>query len=76
MNTVIKVGTITNAQRSIRLLRNAGFKAQINRITNPSKEDGCGYVVVIDENADLDKAVNILKKNGINIRGVEQGDIS
>lgn len=76
MNSVIKVGTITNAQRSVRLLQKAGYKAQINRIAKPSNDDGCGYVVVINANSNLNKAVNLLKNNGINIRGVEQGDLS
>lgn len=76
MKSIIKVGTITNAQRSVRLLRTSGFKTQINRITNPSENDGCGYVVEIRGNANINKAVNILKKNGIKVKGVEQGDIS
>lgn len=65
----IKVGSITNAQRSVSLLRSKGYKALIKRIENPAKEDGCGYAVEV--HSENKEPINILKKNGINIRGVE-----
>ena len=46
MSLYIKVGSITNAQRSQRALRQSGYKSIIKKIENPSKEDGCGYIVV------------------------------
>lgn len=65
----IKVGSITNAQRGQRLLHSKGYKPQIKKIENPSKTDGCGYALEIESG---DKTpVDILKKNKINVRGVE-----
>ncbi len=69
MSLYIKVGSITNAQRSASLLRSSGYRPKIVRIEKPEHEDGCGYAVEV--NAKGDEPVNILKKNGINIRGVE-----
>ncbi|MCH5320425.1 MAG: DUF3343 domain-containing protein [Eubacterium sp.] len=69
MTLFIKVGSITNAQRGQRLLRSGGYKAQIKRIENPSKADGCGYALEV--NASDDEPVNILQRNRITIRGVE-----
>lgn len=70
MNLYIKVGSITNAQRGQRLLRSNGYKPIIRKIENPSKSDGCGYALEV--NADDETPVEILKKNRINIRGVEE----
>lgn len=74
MKLYIKVGSITNAQRGANVLRSHGFKSQIMRIENPTKEDGCGYQLVV--NANGREPVNILMKNGINVRGVEDVDLS
>lgn len=70
MSLYIKVGSITNAQRSAGLLRSSGYRPKIVRIEKPEQEDGCGYAVEV--NANGNEPVNILKKNGINIRGVEE----
>lgn len=70
MTLFIKVGSITNAQRGQRLLRTGGYKAQIKRIQNPSKADGCGYAIEVYANDD--EPINILQRNRINIRGVEE----
>lgn len=65
----IKVGSITNAQRGQKLLHAKGYRPQIKKIENPSKTDGCGYALEVETG---DKApVDILKKNRINVRGVE-----
>ncbi len=69
MNLYIKVGSITNAQRGQRILRSKGYKAQIKKIENPSKTDGCGYALEVS--SDDDTPVKILEKNKIKIRGVE-----
>lgn len=71
MTLIIKVGSITYAQRGAALLRSSGYKPQIRRLENPSDNDGCGYVIRV--NAKSNEPVNILKKHGINVRGVEQG---
>lgn len=69
MHLFIKVGSITNAQRGQRVLKNYGYSANIKRVANPSKEDGCGYAVDLYTNDST--PVSILSSNGINIRGVE-----
>lgn len=69
MNILIKVGSITNAQRSVKLLKANGYKAQLKRLEKPTKADGCGYAVIVY--AQDDEPVSILNKGGINIRGVE-----
>lgn len=69
MTLYIKVGSITNAQRGQRLLRSKGYKAQIKKIENPSKTDGCGYALEV---ASADKTpVDLLEKNRITVRGVD-----
>lgn len=65
----IKVGSITNAQRAVRLLRSRGYKASLSRIENPSDNDGCGYVVKL--NANDEEAVSFLKISGIEVLGVD-----
>ena len=69
MYLIIKVGSITNAQRGKAVLKSKGYNAQIKRIENPAKADGCGYA--LDVYAENDTPVNILNKSGINVRGVE-----
>ena len=62
MTLYIKVGSITNAQRSQRSL--------IKKLENPSPQDGCGYMVVV--NTYTEEPISILIKEGIQIRGVER----
>lgn len=70
MILTIKVGSITNAQRGVGVLRSAGYRPRVKRIENPGKNDGCGYAIEVS--AQGDEPVNILKKNRINVKGVEQ----
>lgn len=70
MTLYIKVGSITNAQRAQRALRMHGYKSQIKKIENPSREEGCGYVVGVATYSD--EPVDILIKEGIQIRGVDR----
>lgn len=65
----IKVGSITNAQRAMRLLRARGYKASLGRIENPSDNDGCGYVVRISSK--VEEAVTFLRSSGIEVLGVD-----
>lgn len=66
----IKVGSITNAQRGAAALKRQGYKPVIKRLENPSKTDGCGYVIVV--NAPNDEPVNIVEKSGIRVKGVDR----
>jgi hypothetical protein len=66
----IKVGAVTNAQRALKLLRSKGYKPILSRIENPLPNEGCGYVINVE--SENNKAINILKSNGISILGVEE----
>lgn len=70
MSFQIKLGSITNAQRALRILRKKGYKPVLSRLQNPKVGDGCGYVIKMD-NADQNKIIRILNNSGINILGVE-----
>lgn len=70
MYLVIKVGSITNAQRAKSVLRGRGFRPILSRIENPGPSDGCGYVVKVYTNDD-NKAIRILENAGVSILGVE-----
>ena len=69
MKLLIKVGSITNAQRGQSILRSSGYKAKITRLENPTQNDGCGYA--IETIANDKEPLKILKKNSINVRGVD-----
>lgn len=70
MTFYIKVGSITNAQRSQRVLKQQGYKSLIKKLENPSPQDGCGYVVVV--NTYTEQPLQILINEGIQIRGVDK----
>ena len=70
MTLYIKVGSITNAQRSQRSLRQKGYKSIIKKLENPSPQDGCGYMVVVNTYTECrielcEKARKNDNKNGI-----------
>ncbi len=66
----IKVGSITNAQRANKALRNHSIRSTLSRLENPSATDGCGYVVKVLQ-SDLRNAVKIIQKSGVTIIGVD-----
>ena len=70
MTFYIMVGSITNAQRSQRALKQQGYKSLIKKLENPSPQDGCGYVVVV--NTYTEEPLQILINEGIQIRGVDK----
>lgn len=65
----IKIGSVTNAQRAVSVLRKNKIKAQIIRMDNPQHGDGCGYMIKV--NKEESEAVHILQNNGIRILGVD-----
>lgn len=69
MELNIKVGSITNAQRGQKLLRERGYKPIIKRVEKPSKADGCGYIISVHSSGN--EPVEILKKNRIEVRSVD-----
>lgn len=70
----IKVGSVTYAMKGRDILQKNGYKAYLTRNPQPSLDEGCGYVIYVN-NMD-DKCLKILKNNGIAVRGtVELGDV-
>ncbi len=70
----IKVGSVTYAMKGRDLLQKHGYKAYLTRNPHPEDDEGCGYVIYINN---IDKrCFNILKRNGIQVKGtVDLGDI-
>ncbi len=70
----IKVGSVTYAMKGRDLLQKQGYKAYLTRNPNPLDDEGCGYVIYVN-NID-NKVFNILKRNGIQVKGtVDLGEI-
>ena len=70
----IKVGSVTYAMKGRDLLQKNGYKAYLTRNPHPGEDDGCGYVIYVNN---IDKrCFDILKRNGIKINGtVDLGGI-
>ncbi len=69
----IEVGSVTYAMKGRDLLQKHGYKAYLTRNPRPKEDDGCGYVIYVN-NID-NKCFNILKRNGILVKGtVDLGD--
>jgi hypothetical protein len=71
MYFAIKVGSITNAQRAVRVLKNNGYKPRLSRIENPRPNEGCGYVIRVEANSQND-VTKILQNSKITVFGVEE----
>ena len=70
----IKVGSLTFAMKGRELLQKNGYKAYLTRNPNPETDEGCGYVIYVNN---IDKrCFEILKRNGIKVNGtVDLGGI-
>ena len=64
----IKVGSVTNAQRGAKLLKNAGYRVFVHKQLRPSPADGCGYQLRLEDG----EALALLRQHGVRITGVEQ----
>lgn len=69
----IKVGSVTYAMKGRDLLQKNGYKAYLTRNPHPEEDEGCGYVIYVNN---MDKrCFEILSRNGIKIKGtVDLGD--
>lgn len=64
----IKVGSLTYAMKGRDLLQKNGYKAYLTRNPQPDTEEGCGYVIYVNN---IDKrCFSILKSGGLKILGV------
>ena len=70
----IKVTSVTYAMQGRDLLQKNGYKAYLTRNPHPEDDEGCGYVIYVN---DLDKkGYEILKRNKIKVTGtVDLGDV-
>ena len=69
----IRVGSVTYAMKGRDILQKNGYKAYLTRNPHPEDDEGCGYVIYVN-NIDK-KCFDILRKNGIQVKGtVELGD--
>ena len=67
---LIKVGSITNAQRASDILKRSGIKAYLGRNTNPSPKEGCGYTVKLYSD-NINEVIAKLEYENIRIIEVE-----
>ena len=64
----IKVGSLTYAMKGRDLLQKNGYKAYLTRNPQPDTEEGCGYVIYVNN---IDKrCFSVLKSAGIKVYGV------
>lgn len=70
----IKVTSVTYAMKGRDMLQKNGYKAYLTRNPHPDEDDGCGYVIYVNN---MDKrCLDILKNGGIKVRGlVDLGDV-
>lgn len=66
----IKVGSVTNAQRGAKLLKEAGYRVFVHKQLRAGPTDGCGYLLRIEDGDS--NAGALLKQHGIRVTGVEQ----
>ena len=70
----IRVGSVTIAMKGRDLLQKNGYKAYLTRNPLPEKDEGCGYVIYVN-NID-ERCFSILRKAGIKVLGtVDLGDV-
>lgn len=70
----IKVASVTYAMKGRDLLQKNGYKAYLTRNPNPDSDEGCGYVIYVN-NIDS-RCFNILEKGGIKVFGtVDLGEV-
>ncbi len=65
---VISAGSITYAIKGRDALRKTGYDAYIERKTNNTGSNGCGYVIIVE--GSTQRIMNILKNAGVKILDV------
>lgn len=68
---LIMVSSITYAMKAKSILKNKGIYVDISKTSKHSVQQGCGYGLILSKN--VDKAVKILKENGIDILDITDG---
>lgn len=70
---IIATGTVTHAIKGRDILRRNGFKARVEKSSQPTPKTGCGYSVIL-ENGDIERAEKILREQGVKILFVTEAD--
>ena len=70
--SIFLMGSVTNALRGKSVLEKNGYRAFLQRHTNTNDQNGCGYRLRVW--GDSQKALMLLQKAGIKVRGQKRGD--
>lgn len=70
MTTTFQVSSVTYAMKGKNLLERNGIRAYITRTIDQDGQNGCGYNVVV--NMQAEKAEHLLRSTGIHIRGIQR----
>lgn len=65
----IKFSSVTHALKAKEIIENMGYRAKINKNTNPTKNEGCGYS--INFKGDVSRVLVRLDINKIKYLGYE-----
>ncbi len=65
----IKFSSVTHALNAKNIVEKNGGRVTIGKNTNPGKNEGCGYYVIIF--GDIEKYLNIIKINQIKVIGID-----
>lgn len=66
------MGSVTNAMRGKTLLEQNGYRAFIQRNTGAKEQIGCGYSLRVY--GDPNRALALLQRAGLKVRGQKRGD--
>lgn len=65
----IKFSSVTHALKAKEIMENMGYKVKINKNSNPSKNEGCGYSIVFV--GDINRAMVRLEMHKVKYLGYE-----
>ncbi len=70
-HVILFVGSVTHAMRAQQLLRQAGIPCQLVRNRRDLERFGCGYGLVLTQEAD--RAQRLIQEAGIQVKAREEG---
>ncbi len=65
----IKFSSVTHALKAKEIMENMGYRVKINKNSNPSKNEGCGYSIIFV--GDINRAIVRLDMNKVKYLGYE-----
>ena len=69
---IVKFSSVTYAMKAKSILRDYGIYVDIVKSPKYSKQARCSYSLILYKN--IDKAVKLLKENGIEVLGITEGE--